>query len=78
MNSYIAHFRRREVVNGKAKPEELMLIKFRQPPWSVYFKWLGTEGHDREVIFVGGKYDNKLNTKLAAGDVPLMVTPVSH
>jgi hypothetical protein len=72
MSSYIARFRRREVVNGKAKPEELMLIKFRQQPWSVFFKWLGTEGHGREVIFVEGKYDNKLNTKLAAGDVPLM------
>ncbi len=72
MDSYIARFRRRELVNGKTKPEELTLIKFRQQPWSVYFKWLGTEGHGREVIFVQGKYDNKLNTKLAAGDVPFM------
>jgi hypothetical protein len=72
MDSYIARFRRREVVNGKVKPEELMLIQFRKEPWSVYFKWLGKEGHGREVVFVDGKYENKLHTLLAAGDVPLM------
>ncbi len=72
IDSYIARFRRREVVAGKQKPEELMLIKFRKNPWSVYFKWLGTEGHNREAVFVPGKYEDKLHTLLAAGDVPLM------
>jgi Protein of unknown function (DUF1571) len=68
IDSYIARFRRREVVNGQQKPEELMLIKFRKEPWSVYFKWLGEEGRGREVVFVPGMYDNKLHTLLAAGD----------
>lgn len=72
IDSYIARFRRREVVGTTAKPEELMLIKFRKNPWSVYFKWLGSEGHGREAVYVNGKYDNKLHTLLAAGDVPLM------
>ena len=72
IDSYIARFRRREIVGTTAKPEELMLIKFRKQPWSVYFKWLGTEGHGREAVFVDGKYDNKLHTLLAAGDMPLM------
>jgi Protein of unknown function (DUF1571) len=72
IDSYIARFRRRELVNGKPKPEELTLIKFRKEPWSVYFKWLGTEGHGREVVFVNGKYENKLHTLLAAGDNMLL------
>jgi hypothetical protein len=72
IDSYIARMRRRERVGGADKPEELMLVKFRKTPWSIYFKWLGNEGHGREVLFVEGKYENKLQTLLAAGDVPLM------
>ena len=72
IDSYIARFRRRELVNGKPTPEELTLIKFRKEPWSVYFKWLGTEGHGREVVYVKGKYENKLHTLLAAGDNMLL------
>jgi hypothetical protein len=72
IDSYVARFRRREVVGSTAKPEEMMVIKFRKNPWSVYFKWLGAEGHGREAAFVDGKYDNKLHTLLAAGDMPLM------
>jgi len=41
MDSYIARLTRREQVNGKKQPEEIILFKFRQQPWSVYFKWLG-------------------------------------
>ncbi|MBY0524662.1 MAG: DUF1571 domain-containing protein [Gemmataceae bacterium] len=70
LDSYIARLRRRENVGGTDKPEELMLIKFRKQPWSVYFKWLGDEGKGREVVYVKGKYDNKMHTLLAAGDVP--------
>jgi hypothetical protein len=72
IDSYIARFRRREVVSGKPTPEELTLIKFRKEPWSVYFKWLGTEGHGREVVYVNGRYENKLHTLLAAGDNMLL------
>ena len=72
LDSYIARLTRREQINGKNKPEEVMLFKFRKQPWSVYFKWLGTEGHDREVIFVNGQHEGKIHTLLAAGDVPLM------
>jgi hypothetical protein len=72
IDSYMARLTRREQVNGKNKPEELMLFKFRKQPWSVYFKWLGTEGHDREVVYVKDKYENKIHTLLAAGDVLFM------
>lgn len=72
IDSYIARFTRREVVGGKREAEELMLFKFRKEPYSVYFKWLGETSTGREVVYVDGKYDNKIQTLLAAGDVPFM------
>jgi hypothetical protein len=72
MDSYIARLTRREVVKDKRQPEEVLLFKFRKEPWSVYFKWLGTQGQGREVVYVKGRYENKIHTLLAAGDVPLV------
>jgi hypothetical protein len=72
MDSYIARLTRREQVNGKDHPEEVLLFKFRKQPWSIYFKWLGTEGQGREVLYVQGQHENKIHTLLAAGDIPLM------
>ncbi len=71
IDSYIARVRRREQANGKAKPEEVFLFKYRKQPLSVYFKWIGTEGHGREVVYVQGQHGNKIHTLLAAGDMPL-------
>jgi hypothetical protein len=72
IDSYIVRLTRREYFNGKDQPEEVLLLKFRKQPWSVYFKWLGTEGKGREVVYVRGQYENKIHTILAAGDIPLM------
>jgi hypothetical protein len=72
IDSYIVRLRRREQVNGKDKPEEILLFKFRKEPWSVSFKWLSAEGKGREVIYVHGQYHDKIQTLLAAGDIPLM------
>jgi hypothetical protein len=72
VDSYIVRMTRREQVNGVAKPEEVMLFKFRKEPWSVYFKWVGKAGHDREVLYVKGQFENKIHTRLAAGDAPFM------
>jgi hypothetical protein len=72
MDSYIARLTRREQVNGKNGPEEIMLFKFRKEPWSIYFKWLGETGKGREVVYVKGQHENKIHTLLAAGDMPLM------
>jgi hypothetical protein len=69
---YTAQLRRREQINGKDRPEETILFKFRQEPWSVYFKWLGPQGQGREVIFVKGQHNNTIHTLLAQGDMPLM------
>jgi hypothetical protein len=72
LDSYIARLTRREFLKDKAQPEEIMLFKFRKNPWSVHFKWLGEAARGREVVYVKGRYENKIHTKLAAGDAPLM------
>jgi hypothetical protein len=72
MDSYIARLRRREQVGTKQNPEEVLCFKFRKDPWSISLKWLSAEGKGREVVYVKGKYENKLHTLLAAGDMPLM------
>jgi hypothetical protein len=71
IDSYIVRLRRREHVNGRDKPEETLLLKFRKQPFSVYFKWLSKEGAGRELIYVKGRYDDKMQMLLAAGDMPL-------
>jgi len=72
IDSYIARLKRKEQVNGKDEPEEVLLVKFRKQPWSIYFKWLGPERKGREATYVKGMYESKLHTLLASGDMPLM------
>ena len=72
LDGYSAVLTRREVVAGKAKPEEVMQIRFRKQPWSVHFKWVVREGQPREVVFVKGQYDNKLQTRLGSVDSALL------
>jgi hypothetical protein len=72
IDSYVARLRRHETVNGKRRPEELVLLKIREKPWSVYAKWLGEEGRGREGVYVKGQHGDKIHVRLAAGDVPFM------
>jgi hypothetical protein len=67
---YMARLRRREVVMGRAKPEEKLIFKFREQPYSVHFKWLSEEGKGREVIYVRGQFESKLHILTAANDIP--------
>lgn len=68
--SYIARLKRREWANGRPRPEETLIFKFREDPWSVHFKWLGQEGQGREVLYVRGQHGDKLHILTAANDVP--------
>jgi hypothetical protein len=72
IDSYIVRLTRREMVNGRMNPEEVILVRFRKEPWSVYLKWLGKEGKGREVVFVKGRHESKIHTLLAAGDIPFV------
>src|SRR5438105_12912956 len=70
LTCYIARLRRREVIQGRAKPEEVLVFKFRERPYSVHFKWLGDEGRGREVVFVRGQWEDKLHILTANNDIP--------
>jgi Protein of unknown function (DUF1571) len=70
-DSYIARLARREPGKGK-KGEQILAFSFRKEPWSIRFKWLAGEGLGREVLYVKNRYENKIHTLLAAGDMPLV------
>jgi len=67
IKDYTVRLRRREAV-GKTNPEEIILASFRKTPFSVYFKWIGTEGHGRELVYVHGQHAGKVHTLLAPTD----------
>lgn len=69
MDSYTLRMRRREVVGNKARPEELIMAKFRREPFSIYLKWVGEEGKGREVAYVKGQYEDMVHTLMAPGDL---------
>lgn len=68
MQDYLCRFRRREVVNGKAEPEDLLEFKYRKPD-SIYMKWVGGQLVGRELIYVKGKYNNELQIRTGKGDI---------
>jgi hypothetical protein len=70
IDGYVARLRRREQINGTNRPEEVMQLKFRKEPWSVFFQFLGPVAKGREVVYVKGRYQDKIHTLTAAGDVP--------
>ena len=69
MDSYIYRLKRREVVAGKAQPEELIEVLVRNEPFSAHLKWLGAEGKGREAIYVKGKFKNQMQILLAPNDL---------
>ena len=68
MDSYLFRLKRREVVNGKKQPEEVMRVQVRRDPYSVHLVWLNEKSKGQEVIYVQGKYGNKMQVLLAAND----------
>jgi hypothetical protein len=70
IHSYIARLRRREVVNGREKPEEVMIFYFRKQPWSIHFKFLNEEAKGREVVYVKGQPGDQLHILTAGCDFP--------
>lgn len=72
LDSYIVRLIRRENVKGKSGPEEIIALSFRNEPFSVHFKWLGDVAKGREVVYVKGRFESKIHTKVAAGDALLL------
>jgi hypothetical protein len=57
--SYTAQFRKQEVVGRSLLDEQVMFMKYRQQPFSIYLLWsAGDPG--REVLYVEGSNNGKL------------------
>ncbi|MFN4259473.1 MAG: DUF1571 domain-containing protein [Gemmataceae bacterium] len=77
MGDYVVKLYRQEQIHGEDKPMEEIMFKFRNQPWSVYFKWIGEVHQGREVIYVKGQYDDHIHTRLGNDDrFPLMFKKV--
>ncbi|QDT66413.1 DUF1571 domain-containing protein [Calycomorphotria hydatis] len=59
MEDYTAVFNKREEINGGYVQFQTQ-IKFRREPFSVYMIFINRENAGREVMFVDGQYENKL------------------
>lgn len=68
ISDYICRFRRREFIHGKQEPEDLLEFRYRKQPESMYFKWIGGTLVGREMVYVKGKYDNRLQIRTGSGD----------
>jgi hypothetical protein len=66
VKDYTAVFTKTELIRGR-QLKQVMEMKFRTKPFSVYFKYLTGPEAGRQAIFVDGKYGNKLVVKEAAG-----------
>ena len=78
MDAYALRLSRREVVNGRQTPQEIIQFKFRREPFSVYLKWIGEEAKGREVVYVKGRYENKIHSKMPPGNVLLALAGSRH
>jgi hypothetical protein len=73
MAGFECRLTRREMVNNRPMPQEELQYRFRRDPYSVHIKWVGLEGQGRELIYVTGKYDNKV--QILTGKTEGLVIP---
>ena len=72
LTDFEARLTKREVVNGKALPQDEILYRWRKQPLSVSMKVLSENGHGREVLYVKGQFDNKIHVVTGKGDNALV------
>ena len=61
--TYSATFHKQERVDGEMLDAQVMKVKVRHDPFSIYMKWLvGDKG--REVLYVDGEYDGEMLVKM--------------
>jgi outer membrane lipoprotein-sorting protein len=59
VKDYSATFSKKELI-GKKLIQQTMEMKFREKPFSVYFRYTSDDEKGREVIYVDGKFNNEL------------------
>jgi len=63
VDDYTATFYKRELVGGELSEAQVMHLKLRHEPFSVYMKWLmGDKG--RELLYVDGQHNGKMLVRL--------------
>ena len=60
VKDYTCIFTKRERVKGELLPEQTILMKVRENPFSIYMKWVGEEHRGQEALYVTGKNDGEL------------------
>lgn len=60
VEDYTCIFTKQEYVGNKMRRTETIFMKHKKEPHSVYMKWIKKPYKDRECLYCGGKYDNKL------------------
>jgi hypothetical protein len=69
VDTYEARMVRREVVDrNDPPPTEELIFRFRKDPHSVYMNNVGEVGKDRQILYVKGKYGDKIHISTGAGD----------
>jgi hypothetical protein len=68
MEGFECRLTRRETIGSRAMPEEVLEYKFRREPYSLHIKWVGLENKGRELIYVAGKYDGKVQILTGKGE----------
>lgn len=59
VEDYTATFTKQERIRGELRPEQLIALKVRHEPFSVYMRFLEEEA-GKEVIYCDGRFDNHL------------------
>lgn len=60
VRDYAGTFTKREFLAGKLQNTEVLYLKFRQEPLSVYAKWVGEDHLGREAIYVKGRNEDMI------------------
>lgn len=68
IDTYEAHMTRRETIGKQQSPEEEILFQFRKEPFSVYMRFTGKVGTGRELVYVLGAYNDKMQIRTGPGD----------
>ena len=79
LSGFEVRLQRKELVNNRLGPLEIIRMRFRKEPFSIYMKWIGDASKGREVVYVKGKFNNEVHILPAMSDVPLpiMCKPMS-
>lgn len=73
MDGFESRLTRRETVGTRAMPEEVLQYRFRKAPYSIHIKWVGKEAQGRELVYVQGRYENKV--QILTGREPELFRP---